>query len=366
MTSTLMIVDRDFALRSGSRARIAALVNLFRASDYRISFLAPDTVNLTGLAIENEPVFRAPVSAFRRGDPAALDRRPYVPALAQACGQVTPNVVVAEYLWLSPLLALTPASCVRLVDTHSVFHARVADYRAAGLDPWVACSASEEAALLAHADGILAIQADEADALRAMLPGHPVAVVPHPVEVVTNPKPSCGSAMLFVGAAHAGNLGIRTFVETALPRIIRRVPDAELWVCGDIVRHLSAAPGLRLLGRVEDVGSVYDETAVVVCPIELGSGLKIKVIEALAAGRAIVGSARAFAGMPTLSSPAWCVADTPAEQADAVVALLNNPARRHAMEVHALSYASAHFSREVARKRLTEVIQNGRGRRSDM
>jgi glycosyltransferase involved in cell wall biosynthesis len=110
----------------------------------------------------------------------------------------------------------------------------------------------------------------------------------------------------FVGLlAHRPNrVGLLRFVKTVLPGLQSANHDGiELWVAGvglpeDDERFLRCAPGVRLLGYVEDLTEFYTSIDVAVAPLYEGQGAPTKVIEALGHGRPVVGSPWGLRGVP--------------------------------------------------------------------
>jgi len=99
-----------------------------------------------------------------------------------------------------------------------------------------------------------------------------------------------------------------------------------------------------MLGRVNDLGPLYANAAVVVSPLRAGSELKIKLIETLGQGKAIVATSTTQQGVFEVVEPAVLVADDAQEFAAAVAALLGNAARRERHGEDALGVVRRHFS----------------------
>jgi glycosyltransferase involved in cell wall biosynthesis len=97
-----------------------------------------------------------------------------------------------------------------------------------------------------------------------------------------------------------------------------------------------AGDGVEVTGRVPSVEPHLDEAAVVVAPLRVGGGVKVKVLEALSRGKAVVSTSVGVQGLT--QSPA-VVADEPAAFATAVADLLADPAARDRREQAALRYA---------------------------
>ena len=125
------------------------------------------------------------------------------------------------------------------------------------------------------------------------------------------------------------------FTEAVLPRIRDAAPDVTLTVVGKNpgprVQRLAAIPGVRVTGTVDDVRPYVAASAVCVVPLRVGGGTRLKIFEALAMGKAVVSTTVGAEGLPLVPGTHFVQADDPAEFADAVVALLRDPARRRAL-----------------------------------
>jgi succinoglycan biosynthesis protein ExoO len=90
--------------------------------------------------------------------------------------------------------------------------------------------------------------------------------------------------------------------------------------------------------------ALYREAAVVISPLPVGSGLKIKLVEALGRGKAIVATTETVQGFEALLHEAVAVADDPAAFAAEVLALLHDRGLRSARGAAALTVARERFS----------------------
>ena len=126
---------------------------------------------------------------------------------------------------------------------------------------------------------------------------------------------------------------IRWFVEDIFPLILARRPGTTLDIVGagapDWVKALDGRDGvIRFRGQVEDVAPYYRGARVVVVPLRVGSGVRVKIVQAMAAARAIVTTAKGCEGLDARSGEHLVVADTPEEFASATAGLLDDPVGR--------------------------------------
>lgn len=130
---------------------------------------------------------------------------------------------------------------------------------------------------------------------------------------------------------------IMYFIDAILPGIRREVPGVSLSVVGrdptGRLRAAGATDGVRVTGTVTDVRPYIAEAAVYVVPLRVGGGTRLKIFEALAMGKAVVATGVGAEGLPIVPGQHFLQADSPGDFARAVVALLKNPGRRHALGV---------------------------------
>jgi succinoglycan biosynthesis protein ExoO len=274
------------------------------------------------------------------------------------------DVVLADYGFLTPGIpyALRPGGRSAVL-MHDLFSSRPAEFARLGAqDSTVALAPRAEAELLAGADLVIAIQAEEAEAARRMLPaGHAVVVAPMAARPVAAAQPGEGAGLLFVGSGAAANLdAMRWFLAAVWPLIHTARPATRLVVAGEVCTALTypaPPPGVVLLGRVADLAPLYRGADVVIAPLRAGSGLKIKLVEALAHGKAVVATGTALQGVAELLADAVRCADTAEDFAADVLDLLAAPAARGALAARALRAAGAHFSTATAYAAVIDALR---------
>jgi glycosyltransferase involved in cell wall biosynthesis len=102
-----------------------------------------------------------------------------------------------------------------------------------------------------------------------------------------------------------------------------------------------------LLGRVKDLNPEYSAAEVCLVPLLAGSGLKIKLIEAMSYGRACVSTSIGVQGLRDIVGTTTLVADTAEDFAMAVHTLLTKPDKRQWMEAQAYQYVKEKLSPEA-------------------
>lgn len=142
--------------------------------------------------------------------------------------------------------------------------------------------------------------------------------------------------ILFVGSfRHRPNvLAYEMLRDEIMPQVWRQVPDALLRVVAGpkpeefermfAARQRSADDRVEVLGFVEDLRPLYARAAVVAVPLAVSSGTNIKVLEAMASGKAIVSTPAGCAGLGLRAGQELLVAEEPAAFADAVCAVLGD------------------------------------------
>lgn len=283
------------------------------------------------------------------------------PLVTRVAAQYRPDAVILEYIWATPAAAYLPTHTLKIIDTHDVFSDKKRLYDA-GIDPFFYCSESVERACLMRAEVIMAIQAQEARWFRQLVPERKVIVVPHAADIVDSPSIGVDPVILFVGSAYPANLnGITRFAQDCWPRVLARRPEARLRIVGDVVDKIDIAiPSCDRVGRVPDLSPEYERAMIVINPVPLGTGLKIKSVEALCRGKVLVSTTSGVTGIPEHDTGAFVVADDWIAMAGKICNLLGDPAARRRIAAAGLALANRHFGMEVAFRELKAVLEAGK------
>jgi len=237
------------------------------------------------------------------------------------------------------------------VVMHDLFSARPIQFKSIdAADSVAVISAETEARYLSRCGVIFAIQEEEAQWVLQHAPGAEVIVTPMAAETRGAAAPGRNEELLFVGSNTAPNTdGLQWFFDAVWPLVLAKAPGARLTVAGSVSRGVSRWPqNVRSVGVVPSLSDYYADAGVVISPLRAGSGLKIKLIEALAAGKAIVATSVTLQGVADVVGGAVEAADAPEPFAAAILRLLNDPDRRQAMGDAALEVARGAFGAKTS------------------
>ena len=96
-------------------------------------------------------------------------------------------------------------------------------------------------------------------------------------------------------------------------------------------------------GYVPDIKPCLDNASVVVVPLRTGGGMRVKVVEALAAGKAVMASSRALEGLAVTYGEHVMVSESDEQFSSAIVQLLADPQKRALLGTRARDWASANL-----------------------
>lgn len=269
------------------------------------------------------------------------------------------DFVIADYIFQARAfdeLAVPRKRCAILM--HDLFHARLGGE----VDSVAAVSREDEIALLSKAGAIIAIQRREADFVRDNVPAARVILAPMAAEgLVPQSSPGRSGRVLFVGSRTAPNShGLRWFIDEVWPLVRARHAEARLDVAGTVCDDFSGedAPGVVLHGRVETLDALYADAGVVVSPLLFGSGLKIKLVEAMGRGKAIVATGVTLQGVAQECAGTLMRAEDEEDFARAIDALLDDPEARACLGEKALIAAAGLFGPERAHRELRQWLSD--------
>lgn len=240
-----------------------------------------------------------------------------------------PDAVMANFCWLTP--AIQNISTVdTMVLTHDIMHEKLNLWSTSSLMDFPDPSTFEgESDLIQKVKCILAISDADAAMLDEMsASSSKVFVVPKAARRNVPPAniDKIRGRILFVGSDGANNReGLNWFIENVWPEIRNKFKDASLHVVGDICQSakLKSEDHIFLQGRVSDLSKEYHLAEVVIVPLQRGTGVKIKLVEALSHGCAVVSTSVGLQGLSAFESTV-IKCDTAKDFVGGILRCLNN------------------------------------------
>jgi polysaccharide biosynthesis protein PslH len=198
---------------------------------------------------------------------------------------------------------------------------------------------------------ILTVTDQDAAALKMVMPNLDVYSDAIAVDVEVAPQTTQGPARkigFLASFNHQPNIDAALYFEREVfPLVKAHLGEAEFVVAG---KNPPAAllekqqAGVTCLGFVEDVATFYGSVDMVVAPIRFGGGIKLKVLEAMACGKAVVTTSVGAEGIAGSNEDSLIIADNPEEFAGAVIILLADEVRRRNLGAHARQLIDRRFS----------------------
>lgn len=206
-----------------------------------------------------------------------------------------------------------------------------------------------EKRLYDYFDAFWFVSSDDERAFSSTHP-KPCYYLPYPVSSVSD-KISSGKnskSILYVGDLSLDNnlSSLKWFISEVFPIVRLSESDAELEIIGrisEVEKKKLENSHIHILGYVDSLEKYYDESAMVIAPVLVGAGVKVKVIDSLAKGQIIATTSKGIEGTELVNGKHLFVSDDPQEQANFCINVLHNRKQYISYAVNGLNYVrSAH------------------------
>lgn len=218
-------------------------------------------------------------------------------------------------------------------------------------------------------DHVIAVSEADAVAFERLAPGVAVTVVPNGIDAEPY---SCCDGSLDLGSAalvFTGSMSYRPNVDAALwfadevlPKIRAAVPGARFFVVGSQphprLLPLRERDDVEITGWVPDVNPFLHAASVFVVPLRMGSGTRLKILQAMAAGRAVVSTTLGAQGLDAQDGVALRIADTAPDFARQVVELLGSVELRQTLGRAGAALVARQYDWSVIVPRLLDVYRH--------
>jgi len=375
---------------NGYKMRVWAILNCLRAERCCVDLLCfGDPAELDRHRVELSHVCRnieviprkvASLSAgmnLRMRIAAFFSPYPYGPASSRSAGMQArvegllrssayDAVLVEETDLLPNLPECLPVPLV--VDHHNAEHLLLERYVAHAENPLRALYARLEARKVRRwereatrrASTVLVCSDHDRSTFQKLAPYSSILIVPNVIDADAYApvfeEAEENHTVLYAGGMdwHPNRDAVRYFAHRILPRLRTLVPKAEFVVAGrapspHFKQEFARIPGIRFTGTLADLRPEICKAAVCVVPLRIGSGTRLKILEAAALGKAIVSTRIGAEGLEFVDGEEIVLADAPSEFAEAVASLLADRDRRGRMGQAARKRLEKSYSLPVMR-----------------
>lgn len=223
---------------------------------------------------------------------------------------------------------------------------------------------------LRKADHVLTVSDLDRDVFSGVIDAQKITTIPTGVDV--DYFAPCGDALaeqanhlVFTGSMDwlPNEDAIVYFAEKILPLIQQQVPKVKLWVVGrkptqKVLALAAGNPAIEVTGAVPDIRPYMKSAAVYVVPLRIGGGTRIKIFEAMSAGKAVVSTSVGAEGLPVTSGEDILLADQPEDFAAAVVRLVSDAIERNRISRAARELVESRYSWSGVTDVLETVLAN--------
>ncbi len=278
--------------------------------------------------------------------------------------------VMAQFLYRNPWLPATRTviSCHQCATVASQKRCELLGYTPAGLLERARRDRLRdyEFRLYRSVDRVLVLTPQERYQLLNYAPDVRTAVVPYGVDTDAF-RPADGGpppeGVVFTGyyADEPNRDAVYWFVETVWPRLRALRPNLKFYLVGPnptpaMLGYARQDPNIVVTREVEDVREYLNRSAVFVCPVRMGSGMRGKILEAMASGTPVVTTSLGAEGIPAQPGENCLLADDPAFMAQQIELLLGDEALRRTLAANARRMVVERLSWDITVRRLEETL----------
>ena len=212
-----------------------------------------------------------------------------------------------------------------------------------------------ERRIIARMDAVVVFSDRDREALTPLARGKPIVRIGIGTRLPPCALDPLGAAdhprLVFVGNfMHPPNVDAALrLMDHIFPAVRARVPNAVLRIVGAHPPQelfARAGDGVDVTGRVPDVTPWMNAAALILVPLRVGGGMRVKVVEALAHGKAVVASPRAVEGLDVTDGVHVALAERDEEFVSRIVTLLESPSTRASLARSAREWAIANLGDE--------------------
>jgi glycosyltransferase involved in cell wall biosynthesis len=180
-----------------------------------------------------------------------------------------------------------------------------------------------------------------------------------PIDVHEDPY-----SLTFVSSLRSSNIitSLLSFYFNVFPAIVQEYPDTQFRIIGpdppEVIRNLASEANVAVTGYVDDVRPYLAKTSLVVVPMLRGTGMKSKVLEAMAMGKPVISTSIGVQGIEVTHGKDILIANSARDFITCILALLGNEGLRKIIGSNARELIEQHYSWEQTAATLNELFQS--------
>lgn len=267
-----------------------------------------------------------------------------------------------------------------LLNCHNVEHVIIKRYAQLERNPMKKCYAIVESTLMRRAEHEGCRQIDRAmvcseidrKVLQTLRSDLPVTVIPNVVDIDSIQPDAVHTdepILLFQGVLdwYPNRDAVEFFIRSILPKIRTKYPSARFVVAGrnpptEFVNLFRSDTKIEFTGTVPDMRPYLASATIVVVPLRVGGGTRIKILEACAAGKPVVSTAIGAEGLELEPGQEIIVTDNPTEFAQVVCELIQDAPRSGAMAESARRAVVERYSELTLKTKLDDLLSRALGK----
>lgn len=259
-------------------------------------------------------------------------------------------IIINYEQWTGLLDGKLPNNPVKIIDTHDWITLNEF-YKNPLLK--IGDRFQEEINNLKKFDRIITISQDEYFIFNSFL-GDKVINIPPSFPVCFSSTSKKKYDLIFVGSDNIFNIkSMQWFFNSVYPLLPENI---NILIIGKICRHLEKKEGVEQIEFSKDLQEYYDVSKISLCPMLEGTGIKIKVIEALSYGLPVVGTERAVDGFSSKYANGCLISNDPEIFKDNIMALLQNESYYQNLKTQAEEYFRNNFYEEKSIQQWKKIL----------
>ncbi len=194
-----------------------------------------------------------------------------------------------------------------------------------------------------------------------------LAVIPNGVDIShfqSTPLPTSQDPTILLNGtmSYYANIDAAVwFVEKMFPLILRHLPKTKLLIVGqnpvEKIQRLARVDQIIVTGSVPDMRDYLSQSNVVAVPLRIGHGTRLKVLEAMAAGRPVVSTSIGAEGLDSQAGKHLLVANNPAQFAESVIEILTKPRLAESIAAEARQFVENVYAWPIIGEKLSQYCQ---------